>query len=87
MIIETNFNIGDKVFFLFNNRIECEKITAINISNSIIQNLNLINYYVDMYDSEGEVFKVKLQENEIFKSLDELIKFLRRDFDSRMEKA
>lgn len=72
MTIETKFNIGDKVYVLFNNFIRVGFIIKIRAIVSKENNLCNIQYRVQIKDQEPCIYN----ENEIHETKDDLCKYL-----------
>lgn len=75
MEIKTNFNIGDKIYYMHNNRVNCDTVTNIdifvkcNINNIHREPIINVVYYVG-----GDHHRC--EESEAFVSKEELIKSL-----------
>lgn len=85
--IETKYEIGQVVFFMNHNRIECEKVLTIEISKNssgtliyYILEYNGYNSDTDKYDSPQ--FEKYIQSS-LYGSLDEILKGLKLDFEIR----
>lgn len=72
MTIETKFNIGDKVYVLYEGFIRVAQITKIIVHNEI--SLCQINYRIQVEDQEPCIY----HENEIHATKEDLCKFLSR---------
>lgn len=70
MIIETKFNIGDKVFFKKNNNIEESEVIGLTISivNSVWVQYNIKDYLLRLF-FEQELFRSKEELEEYYKNL------------------
>lgn len=71
MTIETKFNIGDEVWYLYNNKVSSGKIETIRAKVSTIERFNFIHYYI-ISSTES----LTLEEKSVFSSKEELIKSL-----------
>lgn len=75
MVIETKFDIGDILYTIHRNRVEEFKIEAIDIStvsNNNKLDVNLITYH--------DATKGSRRHNEIFKTKEELIKEITKEY-------
>ena len=78
MNIETKFNIGDELYFVYKDEILCEKITSIDIT--IVDNYVSIDYYF-RYNHN----RLRMSDKKIFKTLDELFDHYKKVFECRPE--
>lgn len=73
MTIETRYNIGDKVWFMYNNSVKCELIIKINAL--IEKDMNSTNIHITilyhLYDYDTSYIESKL-----FPTKEELLKSL-----------
>ena len=73
MTIETRYNIGDKVWFMYNNSVKCEPIIKINAL--IEKDINSTNIHITilyhLYDYDTSYIESKL-----FPTKEELLKSL-----------
>lgn len=67
--IDLEYNIGDTVYFMYNNKIQEEKI--IEVSISIDEDTTHITYYIRMFDT-----RYNMKDFKVFKTKRELINYL-----------
>lgn len=68
MEVETKFNIGDRGWYISNNKVTSQEITGFNIS--VDENMNVEIEYTIHYDL------TKVSEDKLFKTKNELLKTL-----------
>lgn len=85
--IETKYEIGQEVFFMNHNRIECEKVLTIEISKNsseilIYYILECHGYNSDTDEWDSPQFE-KHTQNSLYASLDDLLNYLKMDCQRR----
>lgn len=69
MTIETKFNIGDKVWFMNENKVCCDEISAIHLH--LYEDKQLFNYSFGLNDCIQKYIQV--DEQELFRTKQELL--------------
>lgn len=74
MKIETKFDIGQEVFFMFNNKVRCEEIEKIRViaepKNKCFATIEThVCYWLKPWSNDGDFFS----EEELFASKEELL--------------
>lgn len=63
MTIETKYNIGDEVWFIYSDRVRCEKIKDVRACRNGYKQYDATNYGFKDYDTlipESDIFPTKL---------------------------
>lgn len=79
MIIQTKYNIGDKVYFIYENEVASDTIWRIHVRP--ISDGKDINIYYDLrtkrrIGKSADVFQVELKESKLFPSKQDLLNSL-----------
>jgi hypothetical protein len=80
MNIETKFDVGQEVYFIYANGIYKRPVSKINVgvtkhlSDTPSEPVPLITYHFDMTDSQGGLEPEYRYENEVFVSIEDLTK-------------
>ena len=81
MTIETKYNIGDEVWFMWNNKPTCQKIAAIEVyvGGKVLPSYYVVPYEIDpikVINSDIIPYNRRFPEFRIFSTKEELLKSL-----------
>lgn len=78
MMVEIKFSVGDKIFFMFENRIQNSIINRIECS---IDDYNTnIRYKCQVYNSDAEKVTISLYESEVRASYKDILVILESEY-------